>query len=120
MGRYEVAAAAVQVVVGARAHFVERGALLPDGVSEEDIKRLVREGLITKYTDPDPAEQAPPAATFSQADFDAAVEAKVLELEQARAEAEKQAEAEKVEAAKQAAADAEAAKKVAAKPAATK
>ena len=41
-----VTAAAVQVVVGRRAHVVLAGGLLPDATSLEDVERLARKGLV--------------------------------------------------------------------------
>ncbi|MCW2165071.1 hypothetical protein B0I12_002226 [Microbacterium hydrothermale] len=41
-----VTAPAVQVIVGGRAHFLEEGAVLPDGVDEQTLKRFRAEGLI--------------------------------------------------------------------------
>lgn len=41
-----VTAPAVQVVVGGRAHFLEEGAVLPEGVDEATLKRFRAEGLI--------------------------------------------------------------------------
>lgn len=50
-----VTAAAVQVVVGKRAHVVLSGGLLPDGTSLEDVERLVRKGLVV-IDEPAPKE----------------------------------------------------------------
>ena len=52
-----VTGAAVQVVVGKRAHLVLAGGLLPDGASLEDVERLVRKGLVV-VEGPEPAEEA--------------------------------------------------------------
>ena len=52
-----VTAAAVQVVVGKRAHVVLSGGLLPDGTSLEDVERLVRKGLVVVE---EPAEDPEP------------------------------------------------------------
>lgn len=43
---YTVKAPAVQVIVGARAHFLETGAVLPEGVDDSTTERLLAEGLI--------------------------------------------------------------------------
>ena len=53
-----VTGAAVQVVVGKRAHLVLAGGLLPDGTSLEDVERLVRKGLVV-VEGPEPPEDAP-------------------------------------------------------------
>ena len=49
-----VVAPAVQVAVGARVHQVDRGGLLPDATSLEDVERLARKGLVVVE---EPAEE---------------------------------------------------------------
>lgn len=41
-----VIAPAVQVIVGGRAHFLEQGAVLPEGVDEATLTRFRAEGMI--------------------------------------------------------------------------
>ena len=51
-----VTGAAVQVVVGRRAHVVLAGGLLPDGTAPEDVERLPRKGLVVIEEAPEPAK----------------------------------------------------------------
>lgn len=81
-----VTGAAVQVTAAGRTHFLETGAIIPDGVPEEVLDRLVLEGLIGEF---EVIEYEPvPVTVFSQADVDAAVQAAAdaneAELKQAR------------------------------------
>lgn len=88
MSTHVVVAPAVQLVVGARAYFLEKDAIVPEGVEPEDIERLVTDGLIAEYVEPEPVEETPPAGVFTQEDVDAAVkaaeDAKDVELAEAR------------------------------------
>lgn len=84
-----VTAPAVQVTAGARAHFIERGGILPQGVDEAVLDRLVDEGLIAEYEAP--VDATPPAQTlFTQDDVDAAV-ADAVAAKDAEFEADKKA-----------------------------
>ncbi len=73
-----VTAAAVQITIGARAHLLERGALVPEGADEEVLDRLEGEGMIAEYEAP-AADEAEPVTVLTQADIDAAVSAAVAE-----------------------------------------
>ena len=67
-----VKAPAIQVIAGARAHFLETGAILPDGVAEETLERLVADGLIESVADDtDTTEADPDADAKAKADADA-------------------------------------------------
>ena len=55
-----VTAAAVQVVVGKRAHLVLSGGLLPDDTSQGDVERLVRKGLVVVEEAPETTEAPEP------------------------------------------------------------
>lgn len=59
-----VIGAAVQVVVGKRAHVVLSGGLLPDDTSPEDVDRLVRKGLavVDEELAPEPEPEKQPRA----------------------------------------------------------
>lgn len=50
-----VRAPAVQVTVGRQGYFIERGGILPDGVPEDVVERLLDEGMIAAVR-----ESAPP------------------------------------------------------------
>lgn len=99
--RHVVTAAAVQITAAGRTHFLETGAVIPKGVNDEVLNRLVREGLISELKIAEVAE-VPRVQVFTQADVDAAVKAAAdaneAELEQARSIVE--AEATKVAQAK--------------------
>lgn len=56
---YVVTAPAVRAVVATEALFIERGALLPAGVSDADVKRWLGKGLIEAL--PEVAEVEPVA-----------------------------------------------------------
>jgi hypothetical protein len=57
---YVVESAAVQVVAGARAHFIERGAVVPEGVDGDVIARLLSEGMISELpVEEETDEEAP-------------------------------------------------------------
>ncbi|MDF2917716.1 MAG: hypothetical protein K0S70_1933 [Microbacterium sp.] len=68
--------------------FVRRGELVPQGVSEEQLERLVKQGFIEEYELP---EVEPEPVAFSQDDVDAAVkaatDAQSAALAQAKADA---------------------------------
>ncbi len=84
-----VTAPAVQVTAGARAHFIERGGILPQGVDETVLDRLVDEGLIAEHEPP--VDDDPPAQTlFTQDDVDAAV-ADAIAAKESELEADKKA-----------------------------
>lgn len=72
MSGARVIAAAVQVQVGARVHMVYKGALLPEGVDEETVDRLVAKGLVAKVKGGNPAET--PQATQAGAAEEVPVE----------------------------------------------
>jgi hypothetical protein len=59
MADYVVTAPAVQLVVGSRMYFVERGAAVPDGVAEDVLAHLVGIGYITEAEVEAPAEPGP-------------------------------------------------------------
>lgn len=70
-------AAVVKVSIGSPsgnsvAAFVRRGELVPAGVDEPQIERLVKQGFIAEFEAP---EAEPEPEVFSQADVDAAVKA---------------------------------------------
>lgn len=75
---YQVVAPAIQVVVGARAHFLETGAVLPEGVAEADIKRLKGKGFIekvkTEKVDADTGGDAEPYKGVNVADLKSEIE----------------------------------------------
>lgn len=48
---------AIQVIVGARAHFLEKGARVPDGVDKDTIARLVKEKHISEVKEPKTEEK---------------------------------------------------------------
>lgn len=73
-----VTAAAVQITIGARAHLLERGALVPEGADEKVLDRLAGEGMIAEYEAPE-ADETAPAHVLTPADIDAAVSAAVAE-----------------------------------------
>ena len=73
-----VTAAAVQITIGARAHLLERGALIPEGADEAVIDRLESEGMIAEHEAP-VADETTPAVVLTQADIDEAVAAAVAE-----------------------------------------
>ena len=91
MAPHVVVAPAVQLVIGSRAHFLETDAVVPEGVAEADIERLVADGLIAEYVAPEP-EEVEASVSFSQADVDAAVkaaeDAKDAELAQLKSDLE--------------------------------
>lgn len=55
-----VIAPAIQVVVGSRAHFLETGAVVPEGVPAADLERLEREGFIEQVDDADEVPDSDP------------------------------------------------------------
>jgi hypothetical protein len=60
MAAYVVAVPAIQVTVGARMWFLEHGTVVPEGVDDETITRLVDGGFITEVqTDEEEPEAAP-------------------------------------------------------------
>ncbi|WP_396645438.1 hypothetical protein [Microbacterium sp.] len=105
MTQHIVTAAVVKVSIGSPsgnsvAQFVRRDDLVPAGVDEEQLERLVRQGFIAEYEGPEPD---PEPTAFSKDDVDAAVkaatEAQSSELAQAKADAEAaKADAEKARA----------------------
>lgn len=54
------------------AQFVRRGDLIPDGVDEAQLERLVKQGFVTELEAPEPD---PEPTAFSKDDVDAAVKA---------------------------------------------
>lgn len=94
MARYEVASAAVQVVAGARAHFVERGATLPEGVEEDVLERLLAEGLIAQIDEAEEPEtvevpEGNPTDDWSNKQLDAYAAAHAIDVKAAKNKAEK-------------------------------
>ncbi|MEN0021994.1 MAG: hypothetical protein AAGC61_01845 [Microbacterium sp.] len=87
MTKHIVTAPAVQVLAGARSHFLETGAILPDGVAEDTVKRLVKEKLIAVVED----EGNTDADAKAKADADAKAKADA----DAKAKAEADAKAQK-------------------------
>lgn len=55
-----VTAAAVQVTAGPRSYFLETGAVLPEGVADDVIERLVDEGMIAEIEPDSPTEPTEP------------------------------------------------------------
>ncbi|GAB3622577.1 hypothetical protein GCM10027418_06590 [Mariniluteicoccus endophyticus] len=51
MAAYVVTAAAVRVVVGASALIVEQGNRLPEGVSQDELERLVEKQMVSELAD---------------------------------------------------------------------
>jgi hypothetical protein len=105
MAQHIATAAVVKVSIGSRsgnsvAQFVRRGDLLPEGLDEAQIERLLKQGFIAEHEEPEPE---PEPEVFSQADVDAAVkaatDAQAAELAQAKKDADAaKAEAEKAKA----------------------
>lgn len=92
MAAYEVTAAAVQVVAGARAHFVERGGILPDGVADDVLARLVDEGMIAELHLEEETVEIPegtPTEDWSGKQLDAYAAAKGIDIKAAKNKAEK-------------------------------
>lgn len=93
-----VTAPAIQVIAGVRAHFLEKGAVLPDGVAEETLERLVDEGLIESVADETDttadADAAAKADADAKAKADAEAKAKADADAKAKADAEAKAKAE--------------------------
>ena len=84
-----VTAAAVQITIGARAHLLERGALVPEGADEKVLDRLESEGMIAEYEAP-AADETTSAVVLTQADIDEAVAAAVAEKDAELDEAKQQ------------------------------
>lgn len=91
MTKHIATAAVVKVSIGSPsgnsvAQFVRRGDLLPEGLDEAQLERLVKQGFVTEFEEPD-VEDEP--ASISQADVDAA--AAVVEAEARKVADEKKA-----------------------------
>ena len=85
-----VTGAAVQVAVGPRVLHVLRGRLLPEGVSEADVERLTRKGMVVEIpTIEDGAEFIEGAPVVDESLPTATAEPVVAEKPQARKPAAK-------------------------------
>lgn len=107
MAKHIATAAVVKVSIGSPsgnsvAVFVQRGGLVPEGVPEEQLERLVRQGFIEEI-EAEEGEATEPES-FSKDDVDAAVKSAVDAKDAELAEARKALEAEKAEIAKERAA----------------